>query len=705
MKTFISYCFDDEDFVKRVSYYLHDQSSIVPYCYGDEKRHEGWAEQIQTAMTPCAAFVLFVGSRLGDTQHAEARHAQSQEPRLKLVRVSLPGSSANLPLDLPQLEERDPVQVHQTHRDSEIDEVSAQRCARDVCKLLMGNGAWRPQFGIPDGYPFSYEKVIIEEFVRGNGKLDPDRLEQGCPHMWPYVEHSDGRFINPVDEKIIGEFKNYEDHIFVDARMRHHARHEPRAAQPGETARELTFAEARPRKMLRYPDPRELAANFDHFSVGIVVSGGIAPGINSVIAGIVGRHMLYESCYRERNRSGNKRGYRLNVFGFRDGFKSLLTDGEPPRYELSREPRLAEVLEKSSRGGSILGTCRLEQLLYSANPKERAAKFEDMVRSLRSLGVRILYVIGGDGTMRAAHALRIAAKTIDYPLTVAAIPKTMDNDILWVWQSFGFLSAVEKAREFIMQVHTEASSNPRVCVMQLFGSDSGFVVSHAAHASGVVNLALIPEIKFNMQEVCAYMQGRLLDHFEQGRSPYGVVVMSETAIPTDVERYLNDPDVKLEQEEKDEILKFMEQRRVVRGQTPDALRTGGLKIVSRVLQRELRNHPQGYWENLRVFTNEPRHLLRSLEPSAADIIFGQRLGCLAVDNAMAGFNDFMVSQWMTEFVLVPLELVVLGRKRVPPNGIFWRSVLASTGQPSDLTSSGVGTDPVADALETSTRSR
>jgi 6-phosphofructokinase len=202
--------------------------------------------------------------------------------------------------------------------------------------------------------------------------------------------------------------------------------------------------------------------------------------------------------------------------------------------------------------------------------------------------------------------------------------------------------------------------------------------------SGVVNLALIPEIEFSMEQVCAYMHGRLQDHFEQGRSPYGVVVMSETAIPTDVERYIDDPDVKLEDEEKKEIRKFIEQDRVVRGQTPDALRTGGLKIVSRVLQRELRNSPQGYWENLRVFTNEPRHLLRSLEPSAADIVFGQRLGCLAVDNAMAGFNDFMVSQWMTEFVLVPLELVVLGRKRVPPKGIFWRSVLASTGQPSDL---------------------
>jgi 6-phosphofructokinase len=86
-----------------------------------------------------------------------------------------------------------------------------------------------------------------------------------------------------------------------------------------------------------------------------------------------------------------------------------------------------------------------------------------------------------------------------------------------------------------------------------------------------------------------------------------------------------------------------------------------------------------YCSKFRVFTNEPRHLLRAIQPSVSDVIFGHRLGILAVDNAMAGYTDFMVSQWLTEYVLVPLELVVLGRKRVPQEGIFWKSVLAKTG--------------------------
>ena len=58
---------------------------------------------------------------------------------------------------------------------------------------------------------------------------------------------------------------------------------------------------------------------------------------------------------------------------------------------------------------------------------------------------------------------------------------------------------------------------------------------------------------------------------------------------------------------------------------------------------------------------------------------------MAVDSAMAGYSDFMVSQWLTEYVLVPLPLVVLGRKRVPRDGIFWNSVVASIEAHSSVT--------------------
>ena len=347
---------------------------------------------------------------------------------------------------------------------------------------------------------------------------------------------------------------------------------------------------------------------------------------------------------------------------------------------LDEEPLKSKVKEDANRGGSLLGTSRLDALLGADDPVAREETFKTMVENLR--GIDILYVIGGDGSMRAAHALQVAhdlqsaSDLQDNPhanrneLTVVGIPKTMDNDILWVWQSFGFLSAVEKAKEFITQLRTEAESNPRLCVMQLFGSDSGFVVSHAAVASGAVDLALIPEVPFSMAKVSEYITDKLKamkQNPNHRRSPHGLVLMAETAIPTDVLKYIDEDDklpndekiLRFEREEREEIARYLANDRRVRGQTPDALRTGGLKIVSRVLQNEIKNlqeFPGDYWSDFRVFTNEPRHLLRSLEPSSSDIIFGHRLGCLAVDNAMAGFTDFMVSQWLTEFVLVPLRL-------------------------------------------------
>jgi 6-phosphofructokinase 1 len=327
--------------------------------------------------------------------------------------------------------------------------------------------------------------------------------------------------------------------------------------------------------------------------------------------------------------------------------------------------------------------------------------------------IDILYVIGGDGTMKAAHALHEVARKnpererLNRKLSVVSIPKTMDNDVLWVWQSFGFLSAVEKGREVIEHLSTEVESNPRLCVVQLFGSDSGFVVSHAVLASstGHCVAALIPEVDFSMKgEHGLIAHVRRVLQKQDPRPPHGIIVMAETAIPQDAQDYIDDPDIGLTSipdgerltqirdalAEKEELRRYLELRgkkKRIQGQTEDALRSAGLKIVSRGLLKGLADGdddagPSEDWKRLRAFTNEPRHLLRAIPPSCLDIIIGQRLGTLAVDNAMAGFTDFMISQWLTEYVLVPLRLVVLGRKRIPESGMFWKSVLAKTGQPA-----------------------
>jgi len=171
--------------------------------------------------------------------------------------------------------------------------------------------------------------------------------------------------------------------------------------------------------------------------------------------------------------------------------------------------------------------------------------------------------------------------------------------------------------------------------------------------------------------------------------------MAETALPTDALQVLKELEknpagmsakaesvlTKKEREAVESFMALQESHKTLSGQTSDELRSACLKIVSRGLDHLLKKgaKPGTRWQKLRVVTNEPRHIIRAIPPSCQDIITGRRLGSLAVDNAMAGYTDFMISQWLTEFVLVPLPLVILGRKKIHREGIFWKSVLAKTG--------------------------
>jgi 6-phosphofructokinase 1 len=247
-------------------------------------------------------------------------------------------------------------------------------------------------------------------------------------------------------------------------------------------------------------------------------------------------------------------------------------------------------------------------------------------------------------------------------------------------------SKARRLKRKLRQLHTEVLSNPRLCIVQLYGSDSGFMVSHAALASGVCDAALIPEVKFSMKSLAAFIVKRLQEQFNKGKTPHGVILIAETSIPEDVEDFFEDPEIGLTKKEKEEIQAFLNNGRRVYGQTQDELRSGGLRVISKGLLKAVQaiREGEGYWQQFRVFVSEPRHLIRAVAPTAMEIIFGHRLGTLAVDTAMAGYTDCMISQWLTEYVIVPLSLIVLGKKRVPPEGIFWRSVVSSTNQPDTL---------------------
>lgn len=543
------------------------------------------------------------------------------------------------------------------------DAAIVRECAKKI-KQELGASVELIEDGLPIGYPFEYEKQIIDEYIN-SGRASVEKLALGCPAEWPMVEKMAGvqeRGKNPLPEEDIGSYREEDAKVLVDTR-----------AHFGARIQKLTFREAGPRKYLSY----QLDDNT--LKIGVIVSGGIAPGINAVIDGIFSRHNKYA------------KGYDVEILGYLEGFRSLLRKGRV-YADLNKE----QIRGAAELGGSVLGTSRAEQLLglTDQNGQDGIETQRDnlriMVDRLSKDGVHILYVIGGDGSMRAAHAIHTTARQMDRKISIVCVPKTMDNDVFWIWQSFGFMSAVERARDFVLNLSTEVKANPRLGIIQLFGSDSGFVASHAAFGADC-DLVLIPEDPFEMDRVVEYLTKKLTERYQRKdnvqKNPYAIVVMAETAVPEDALEHLDDPNADLSGDEKKAIRRFIEGGRRVVGQTPDELRTAGLKIVAGVMQAKVRQLG-GYWSDFRVLKNEPRHLIRSIRPSVSDMVFGERLGTLAVDNAMAGYTDFMISQWLTEFVLVPLPLVALGRKRVRRNGIFWKSVRDKTGQPPLLAETG-----------------
>lgn len=722
-KAFLCHSSKDSSFVIEVAKHLERNLDGIYYYEEYQRSNESYIQTINRELRESNIMIIFVGaSQLSKFQMAEINTAcslsleEENENRHFFV-VLLPGQE-----EVPQ--ELTILRTYQRIKVKALKSSDAYQVAKEIVHDHLKR-SWNSDDDLPlNPHLFDYEKDIIEYFIdkarldneihrvdslleqmeKGKPEYDAQlkiyrQLQQeneairnkqleGCPSQWPDVIRWDGNLMdNLLDPRDVGNFRSDDARVVAAALSKYHCEFCMRE-------KNLSFLEAGPRAKLAYPLPGR------NLNVAIIVSGGIAPGINAVIDGITQRHYMY----------AKKHNYRVKVYGIKDGFQAFDNFSQshvtliPTHDPLGMAaPLFDETSSHVSEGGSILGTSRFEGLI---NPDTRKKELENIVALLFDNRIDILYVIGGDGSMKAAHAIWSFAQEFadqrgsERKLSVVAVPKSMDNDILWVWQTFGFLSAVERARELIEHLSTEVRSNPRLGVVQLFGSDSGFVVSHAVLASrtGICDAALIPEIDFSMQELARYLKKRMCERHSQmegGRIPYGFVVLSETAIPTDAMEYIDDPDIGLSEQEKEAVKNFNEKRATqirLEGQTDDTLRTAGLKIVSRGLLKLLPTprinidfNVQPDWKKLRVFTNEPRHLLRATPPRSADIITAQRLGILAVDNALAGYTDFMVSQWLTEYVLVPLKLVVLGRKRIPKEGIFWKSVLAKTEQPFDLT--------------------
>jgi 6-phosphofructokinase 1 len=359
---------------------------------------------------------------------------------------------------------------------------------------------------------------------------------------------------------------------------------------------------------------------------GIVTCGGLCPGQNAVIRSLV---LTAEYAYGVHE-----------VLGFRYGYGGL-----------ARQP-LAEpiVLDKTKvenlhlEGGTLLASSR------------GAPDVSEMVDTLQRRGVNMLFAIGGDGTLRGASALAAEIQRRKLAISIVGIPKTIDNDIQWIDQSFGFRTAVEEAQRAIHAAHTEARGAWNgIGLVKLMGRHSGFIAAHACLANPDANFCLVPEVPFALEG-----RGGFLDALEQRlvARHHAVVVVAEGA--------------------GQELLESSGE------QHTDASGNLKLKDIGLFLKERMQAHFHRRELTTTIKYIDPSYIVRSLPANASDSKLCLILGQNAVHAAMAGRTDMVIGYWHQHFTHVPIPLAVRGRKQIEPHDDTWQAVLASTGQSSLL---------------------
>jgi len=362
--------------------------------------------------------------------------------------------------------------------------------------------------------------------------------------------------------------------------------------------------------------------------VAIVTCGGLCPGLNNVIRGLV-------------NQLWDRYGV-FKIFGVQYGYAGLNPKNELPFVELN--PELVDDIHKT--GGSMLGTSRGEQPV------------DVLVDTLERHNISILFCIGGDGTLRGAHAIFQEIQARGLNISIAGIPKTIDNDISYIEKSFGFESAFTTAQEIILNAHNEAKGAQNgVALIKLMGRDSGFIAANAALAVPDVNFVLIPEMDFCLDD--PVHKNGFLNHLETRlkHKKHAVVVVAEGAGQSLFS------DEKIQKDASGNIIH---------------------KDIGVFLHQKINEYFDAKNIPVAVKYIDPSYIIRSIPANANDSKFCAQLTHKAVHAAMAGRTDFIVGYWNAHFTLVPIATATETRKKINIEGEFWWNVLEATRQPIDM---------------------
>jgi len=372
--------------------------------------------------------------------------------------------------------------------------------------------------------------------------------------------------------------------------------------------------------------------------LGIVVSGGPAPGINGVI-----HSATIEACTNG-----------LEVVGIYDGFKHLM-EGQLVSTPLT----IDDVSRIHLKGGSILRTSR-------ANPSRAEQSLRLCGEVLTKANIGYLLVIGGDDTAYAAYRVaRFAQEHMGADILVAHAPKTIDNDLPLpeAINSFGYETARQVGSEITMSLMEEALTGQRWFIVVTMGRKTGHLALGIGKSAGAT-VTLIPEEwegrPIRMKEVIDKLLGSVVKRLADGR-PYGVALVAEGVM-----EHMSHQDLRQ--------LEYVER---------DAFGNVYLSEInfSDILKHELDSELEKLGIGVRVTSKDVGYELRCADPIAYDIDYTRSLGEAAVAFLLEGGTNATVTVQGTRVVAMPFsdmldpETGVMELRKVNIDSFVYRSAL------------------------------
>lgn len=359
--------------------------------------------------------------------------------------------------------------------------------------------------------------------------------------------------------------------------------------------------------------------------IAVLTGGGDVPGLNSCIRAITLRAVA----------DGHE------MIGIRRGWGGLLEIDPAHPEGPAVLPLTAEQVRTVDRhGGTFLHTSRTnpakvkrseipEHLLSSVPPgDDRVDLTRHVLAVLEGLRLDALVAIGGDDTL--SYAVRLHQE--GFP--VAAIPKTMDNDVPGTDYCIGFSTAVTRSVDFLIDLRTPAGSHERIAVIELFGRYCGETALFTGYL-GSADRTVISEVPCDIGRLASLLKA------DQDRNPshYAVLVISEGATLVGGER-------------------------IAAGE-PDAyghLKLGGIGDIVGAAIEQLAGR--------QTIVQRLAYLMRSGPPDSTDRLVATNFGNLAYDRLMAGHSGEMVALRNGCYTVVPVATAVSGKRKVDVDAFY-----------------------------------